>query len=173
MGWKKLNDCVEYWEEPVIGALNLEGGMRYMALCRDPASKNPYRGIARQVYERKGSQDMPGYVDRSKLVLVESGDLLKWKVVGDLKIKDMEKIVKKLQPKDSYFIGLEDPDIITDESGRKHLYFTIAYKYKNKSGHKLFLGHAEGRSLEERDGDSRQVAHQVLPGGTPGRSARG
>ncbi len=148
MVWKKLNECVEYLEKPVLGTIDLKGGMRYMALSLDFSSKNPYKGVARQVFERIGSQDVPGYVDKSKLVLVESDDLLKWEIVGDLNIKGFEKIIKKFENEEIYFIGLEDPDILVDKKGKKHLYFTIPFKHKNVDWYDVYTGHAFGDSLE-------------------------
>jgi hypothetical protein len=87
MGWKKLNEQVEYWETPILGTENQKNGERFMALCVDPLSKNPHRGIARQVIERIGHEDILGYLDRSKLVIVESYDLLNWQIIKDLEIK--------------------------------------------------------------------------------------
>jgi hypothetical protein len=149
MAWRRLNKYVEMWEKPVLGEEEGKDGKRYMALCIDPSSKNPYKGIARQVTERKGNVDLLGYVDLSKLVLVESENRLDWRVVGDLKIKGIEKIIKNFEEKQFSFIGLEDPDIFVDENGTKHVYFTIAYKnYKKNEGYRLFLGHASGKSLD-------------------------
>ena len=149
MTWVRLNKCVEMWEKPVLGSENQSDGKRYMALCIDPISKNPYQGIAREVTERKGSVDLVGYIDLSKLVLIKSEDRLEWDVVKDLQINGIDKIIRKFKKKETYFMGLEDPDIFVDEYGKKHIYFTIAYKNKDKSGGKLFLGHAKGESLDK------------------------
>ena len=54
---------------------------------------------------------------------------------------------KRIKP-DRFFIGLEDPDIFTDEKGIKHVYFTIAYRLKRKKGYEIFLGHARGKTLK-------------------------
>lgn len=147
MGWERLNEYVEMLKIPVLGSEDQIDGKRYMALCIDPDSKGPYRGIAREVTKREGTVDLKGFVDFSKLVLIESEDRLQWRVVNDLIIENIEEIVKKYEGAGTSFIGLEDPDIFVDEDGNKHVYFTIAYK-KDKEGHKLFLGHAEGESLE-------------------------
>lgn len=148
MGWKKLKKGIEMWEEPCLGSVDVKAGERFMALCVDPSSKNLYRGIARNVYHRKGSVDAPGFIDHSKLVLVESDDLLRWRAVGDLELKDIEGILEKFQKEGRDFFGLEDPDIIIDEKGLKHIYFTIAYELIGKEGYNIYLGHAFGDSLK-------------------------
>lgn len=132
MTWKKLNEYAEIWEKPVLGSDDQKYGKRYMALCIDPKSENPYRGIARQIIDRRGSPDIPGFLDRSKLIIVESYDLLNWEIVGDLNLKGLKEIIKKLlnnQEDKKEFIGLEDPDIMIDENGN-------------------YVGYAEGDNLE-------------------------
>ncbi len=152
MAWKKINSAVQMWDKPALGTLDQKDGKRYMALCIDPSSKNPYRGIARQVVDREGDVDVSGYVDISKLVLVESDDLLNWRETGDLKIKGLEKILEKLvkgDRKNKLFVGLEDPDIFIGGDGMKHVYFTIPFVYE-RDGNKtndVYVGHAFGKSL--------------------------
>jgi len=148
MAWKKINNNVVMWETPVLGTEDQKDGKRFMALCIDPSSNKPYKGIARQVTQRKGNVDEMGFVDMSKLVLIESKNLLKWNVIKDLQMKGIQKIIKNLECNETFFIGLEDPDIFIDEAKDKHVYFTIAFKYKNKEGHRLYLGHAVGDSLD-------------------------
>lgn len=157
MAWKKLNEFADFWEKPVLGTEKQTDGKRYMALCVDPESENPYRGIAREVVAREGSPDVPGFLDRSKLIIVESYDLLNWEIVGDLKIRGIESIINKLMGDAKYkrkFIGLEDPDILVDEKGKRHVYFTIPFKYKIQKGltyineSDVYVGHAEGNNLE-------------------------
>ena len=151
MVWKKLNQYVKILDKPVLGSEKQEDGKRYMALCIEPKSKNPYRGIAREIINRQGSPDIPGFLDKSKLIIVESYDLLNWEIVGDLKLKKLEKIIIKLlknQQDKKEFIGLEDPDILVDESGTKHVYFTIPFKYKEMDWYDVYVGHAEGDSLD-------------------------
>jgi hypothetical protein len=145
--WKKLSAGIEMWDKPCLGGVKVKEGERFMALCLDPSSKKgEYRGVARQVTERKGDVDVVGFVDRSKLITVESRDLLNWDVVSELKIKGIEDIIKKHCNRGSEFIGIEDPDIIISEDGTYNLYFTIAYK--NEVGYTIFLGHAMGESLD-------------------------
>jgi|SRR3989344_1799166 len=160
MSWKKLNEYVDMWGKPVLGTENQENGERFMGLTIDPTSKNPYRGIARQIIYREGSPDVPGYLDISKLIVVESYDLLSWKILGDLKINGIQEIINDLISKNEKFIGLEDPDILVDENGKKHVYFTIAFRYNKKiidSNNNLsdvvlneiYLGHAEGKNFDD------------------------
>jgi len=151
MVWKKINSAVSMWEKPALGTLDQKDGKRYMALCIDPSSKNPYRGIAREVTSSEGNPNISGFIDRSSLVIVESRDLLEWEVVKDLKLKKIGGVIQKLSregEKKKEFIGIEDPDIIVDESGTKQVYFTIAFKYSNEDNYEVHLGHASGKSLE-------------------------
>ena len=90
------------WEYPVLGSEDQKDGKRFMALCIDPTSKNPYMGIARQVTHRKGSPDVEGFVDRSKLVSVKRNNLLNWEVVADLKIIGLEEMIKDLRKGNNY-----------------------------------------------------------------------
>jgi len=147
MSLRKLSDAVSMYIEPVFGTVKAE--QRVMALSVDRESKSPIFGLAREITKSKGSVDVPGFVDESKLIIVESGDGLKWKKVKDLEIKGIDEVIKRLSGDDLYFIGLEDPDIWTDEKGIKHVYFTIAFKYKEKVGYAVCLGHAQGKKLDE------------------------
>lgn len=148
--WKKLVKGIEYWDKPVLGKEKGPYENRYMALCIDPSSKpGNYVGIARNVYQRKGNVNISGFFDLSRLILVKSKDLLKWENVKELEIEGIDNVIKSIQPKNTFFLGLEDPDIFTDEEGMKQVYFTVAYKYKNKKGAKVFLGHAQGISLSK------------------------
>lgn len=147
MGLKKINKIVSYYEKPALGTVE-DGDTRLMALSVDRKSEFPYIGVAREIIKSKGDVNVPGFVDKSKLIIIESSDGLNWKKTKDLEIKGVEEIIEKLSTKDKYFIGLEDPDIWTDEQGLKHVYFTIAFKYKNKIGYEVYLGHAQGKKLD-------------------------
>jgi hypothetical protein len=141
----KINDSVFMYPEPVFGTIIAE--QRVMAISIDKSKEKPYKGLAREITKSRGNPDVPGFVDESKLIIVESQDGLKWKKKKDLEIKRIDEILHKLAGDDKYFIGLEDPDIY-DENGLNHVYFTIAFKYKDKVGYAVYLGHAEGKSLE-------------------------
>ncbi|VVB77670.1 Uncharacterised protein [uncultured archaeon] len=143
---KKINKIISMYTKPVLGTFPSE--KRVMALSIDKNSNNPIQGLAREITKSQGSVDVPGFIDKSKLIIVESKDGLSWKKTKDLEIKGIKEIIKKLSGKDRDFIGLEDPDIWTDEKGVKHIYFTIAFKLKNKIGYKIYLGHAQGNSLQ-------------------------
>ncbi len=146
MELKKINEVVSVYKEPVFGAL--ESKKRVMALSVDKDSNNPIRGLAREIVKTKGEIGVSGWVDESKLIIVESENLLSWKKTSDLEINGIKEIIDKFSDKDKTFLGLEDPDIWTDEKGIKHVYFTIAFKYKTKSGCEIYLGHAQGTNLE-------------------------
>src|SRR3989344_5139365 len=145
MPFKPINKIISYSEKPALGTIKAE--KRYMALAVDKDSSKPYLGLAREITKSKGSVDIPGFVDESKLIIVESKNLLSWKKIKDLEIKGIEKIIKELSGNDKYFIGLEDPDIYI-ESKLKQVFFTIAFKYKNKTGYEVYLGHAQGKRLD-------------------------
>ena len=142
----KLNNAVSYYSTPSLG--KIDGSQRMMALSVDKTTSKPYLGIARKITRSQGNVDVPGFVDESKLVLVESKDALTWRETGDLQIKGIQKIIDKISGKAKYFIGLEDPDIWVDDLRKKHVYFTIAFKLKERLGYKVYLGHAQGNSLD-------------------------
>lgn len=148
MKLKKLNNAVSMYESPALGDINPK--TRFMALSVDKSTinKKTKYGLAREITVRTDSPDNPGNIDLSKLIIIKSNNLINWKKVTDLKIKGIKEIIKKIFPKNSFFLGLEDPDIIIDEKGIKHVYFTIAFKIKNTKRFAIFLGHAKGKSLE-------------------------
>lgn len=143
---KKLNSIVSMYTKPAFGSV--KSSKRVMALSVDKESKNPFLGIAREITKSRGSVDVPGFVDESRLIVVKSSNLLNWEKVKDLRIKGIDKIIEDLSGKDKYFIGLEDPDIWVDEQKLRHVYFTLAFKYKNKISYDIYLGHAQGDSIE-------------------------
>ena len=107
-----------------------------------------YQGIVREIVKREGDVAIPGFIDKSVLYIVESADRLSWKQKAELKIKGIEKIVEECKRENMEFIGLEDPTIWTD-NGLIHVYFTIAYKFKDKPWYAVYLGHAQGKTLQE------------------------
>lgn len=143
----KLNNAVSMYIKPALGTIK-EGDKRLMALSVDRKSRSPNVGVAREITKsNKNNPNLLMNIDESKLIAVESYNQLNWKKTHDLNIKGIDKIIKRLSRKNKYFIGLEDPDIWQDEKGTKHIYFTIAFKYKNKAGFEIYLGHAQGRIL--------------------------
>jgi len=145
MKLKKLSPAVSIYVKPVFGTANAK--QRVMALAVDKKSKDPYLGIAREITESKGHPDMPGFLDKSKLIIIKSNDLLSWEKLADLNINGINQIINELDKDWMDFIGLEDPDI-WNESGTKHVYFTIAYRLKNSYGYAIHLGHAQGKTLD-------------------------
>lgn len=146
MTWKKLNSAVSYWDKPSLQSQK----SRFMALSVDKSSINNKikYGIAREVYQRKGKVNVEGFVDKSRLVIVKSSDLLNWKKTKELKIKGIEKVIKKIKKPFMEFIGLEDPDIYRDKQNKIHLFYTIAFRNNKQNNFSVFLGHAEGNSLD-------------------------
>ena len=119
-----------------------------MAISLDPKS-NYKKGVIRCITSRKGKVDVKGYIDRSKLYKLEGKSLKKFEIKEELKIKNQEKIIKKIEGKEWEFIGLEDPDIWIDEkTNLTHLYFTIAFLSKREKSMLVCLGHAVGKNLD-------------------------
>ena len=81
MGWKKINSAVSMYETPVFGTVKAE--KRVMAISIDKETKNPYLGLAREITKSQGTPDKPGFIDESKLIIVESKNLLSWKKKKD------------------------------------------------------------------------------------------
>ncbi len=121
-----------------------------MAIALDP--KTSYkRGVIRCITSREGNVEEKGYIDRSELYAVE-GHTLEHFVVGErLNICNEEKIVDLLSGEKLDYLGLEDPDVWTDENtGLTHLYFTMPFVSKEKEDHlsQIHLGHAVGKDLD-------------------------
>ncbi|MEK6926107.1 MAG: hypothetical protein AABW50_02410 [Nanoarchaeota archaeon] len=141
--WKKLNDSVDYWSRPVLGNINGKNPIMALAVEKD---LRPYLGLARVIVNRQGNPNNSGFLDISKLIIVESKDGLDWKKKGDLKIKGIDEIINSYVSKKKFFIGLEDPDIFV-ENGIVNAYFSIPFKFSKGKGYEVFLGHAQGKSL--------------------------
>lgn len=131
-----------------------------MAITLDPR-KEFKEGIIRCITSREGDIQIKGYTDRSELHKIK-GDSLENFIIGEkLLIKNEEKIIKELTPKDYEFIGFEDPDIwIDEENNLVHLYFTIPIKPKDLNNKmQIHLGHAVGKNL-----DHLEMTRPVLMG---------
>ncbi len=133
-----------------------------MAITLDPTS-NYRRGVLRCITSREGDVTVKGYVDRSKLYLVEGNDLESFEIKNPLVIKGEEELIKNITPEGWECIGFEDPDIwIDDVSGLINLYFTIPVIHISqingvKEKTKIHLGHAVGKDL-----DSLEIKEPVL-----------
>lgn len=150
METKCLNDAVLMYVKPAIGKIDSKNEL-VMALTVDKQtfSTKIKRGLVRVITKRVGNENIAGYVDRSELWQAESQDGLSWHKTSVLKITGIEKQLDKLGKEcGGKFLGLEDPDIYTDEKGIKHIYFTIAFMLDKKRGYRVYLGHANGLSLD-------------------------
>ena len=138
---RQLNNTVSMYVDPIYRSL--KQGQPFMALSIDKKSEKPHKGLIRVITKREGNVDIPGYNDRSKLIIVEGSDLFHWKKTKDLNIKGIDETVEKYAGDISSFIGLEDPDIWNDENGIKHVYFTMPFINEG-----IYLGHAQGNTLD-------------------------
>lgn len=106
-------------------------------------------GVIRSIISRTGDMLVSGSLDRSALYKISGEDLEHFEIGEKLIIKNQDELIEKIGGDDMDFIGLEDPDIwIDEENNILHLYFTIAFKYKNKKGYNVSLGHAFGADLD-------------------------
>ncbi len=135
-----------------VGKVIETGGRfkRIMAITLNPLSGNR-EGVVRCITSSEGEVGIRGSTDRSALYKMY-GDTLELFTIGEpLVIKGEKEIVQEVGGDLWDFIGLEDPDIWIDEqTGRIHLYFTIALisKDRSKAYSLISLGHAEGDSLD-------------------------
>ncbi|MBW2974646.1 hypothetical protein KY366_02915 [Candidatus Woesearchaeota archaeon] len=138
---KKLNPIISMHVPPVY---KTDHPVMSLSVLRYPKG---FKGVAREIIKRKGNPGIEGFVDRSKLFILESKDGLNWKRKKELKIRGINKIINEVNKRDMEFIGLEDPTICIDSKKTIHLYFTIAYRLIKQKGFGIFLGHAEGKSI--------------------------
>ena len=132
-----------------------------MALSLNPKT-NYSDGVIRCITSRQGKLSVAGYIDKSEIYLVkEIKKFENYKVTKKLNIKGTEKLIKHLSFDNLKFIGFEDPDIIIDsETDLIHLYFTIPFVNKSKRLYRVYLGHAQGKELE-----NLTMTDPVLPPG--------
>lgn len=147
---RKIAPGVDMYSTPAYGSKTR--ALPVMALSVDGGNggrngNSKMEGLVREITKREGDVEVPGYIDRSKLAIVESSDGLYWRRAGDLEIRGIDEVVKSLETAGKIFLGLEDPDIWTDEEGRKHVYFTLPFRSEGEHSYDIFLGHAEGPNL--------------------------
>ncbi|MEM4625601.1 MAG: hypothetical protein QXJ28_02450 [Candidatus Pacearchaeota archaeon] len=145
MKTRKLSPFIE--EYPSY-SLKSNNNSYYFALSLDKSSinKKTKLGVAREVFYRRGKPWKKGFLDKSKLIIVSSNDLIYWKKECDLEINGITQLIKEYSDLNREFIGLEDPDIINYEKN-KYLYFTLAYKKRKLDGFFLYLCCASGPRL--------------------------
>lgn len=148
--WKKINQYVSYLEKPVI--TDPEGRPMFaLAVFDERNEADEYEGIVRYIVGRTGIPGVSGNTDYSTLRHITSKDGFEWQLGPEVVIKDQEKIIKAYQKPDREFVGLEDPDIFRDPTGKVHVFFTMPYRITNKK-HKrweYYLGHATGSSVHD------------------------
>lgn len=127
-----------------------------MALTLDPRTHE--EGAIRCIKSREGDVAVAGFVDRSALYRVR-GKGERYEITEPLSIRNEKSVVEQLNTDNLDYLGLEDPDIWTDEQGLMHLYFTMPFISKDKSRQhsRIHLGHAVGSSL-----DSLEMTAPVL-----------
>lgn len=113
------------------------------------AQKNYREGVLRCITSRRGSIGTGGQIDRSVLHKVSGKSLERFEIGAKIRIKNQEKIIKRISKKGLDFLGLEDPDIWVDErNNRIHLYFTLPLIGSGKKKTQVHIGHAVGQNLD-------------------------
>src|SRR3989344_6820998 len=121
-----LNEAVSMYLDPVYKSRH----RLVMALSvMKKKIKGKYLGLIREIVKREGDVEIPGYIDKSVLYIVESKNGMSWKKIKPLEIKGIYSIIERCNLGDMYCLGLEDPDIWIDENNLVHVYYTIPYKY--------------------------------------------
>lgn len=115
--------------------------IRVMAVVVDH-SRKAAQGVARIVDERIGDVTVAGYLDHSRLCAVRRTTAGRWEVGDQLVIAGAETIIRSIQPADTVFLGLEDPEMLTAPGQPTHLFFTLPFS--GAGGNRSFLGHAKG-----------------------------
>ncbi len=64
----KLNPIVSMYQKPVLGRVKAEN--RFMALSVNEQTRNPFKGIAKEIIKSKGSVDKPDLIGKSKLMII-------------------------------------------------------------------------------------------------------
>ncbi len=140
-----------YFEHPDVAVKADDRFEHVMALTLNPRSGHK-DGVVRCIMNRKG------YIDKSELYKVKADSLTSLQITERLYIEDEKEIIDKYRKENHEFLGLEDPDIwIEDRKDIVHLYFTIAFRNKDKDDFVMWLGHAEGKDL-----DSLKMTEPVL-----------
>lgn len=137
----------EKWYRHLEGTVLLEtaGAERHvMSLALDPRRDD--LGLARCITDRKGTPAEEGFVDRSQLRFVERvGD--EWNVGEPLEIEGLDRQIDESCPDGMDFLGCEDPDIVEDDEGTLHVFFTMAFMADQWKRAHIALAHASGPDL--------------------------
>ncbi len=141
----KLNSVASHLNQPSL--IDLDSNLMALSVDKSTLNKKIKYGVAREVYKRAGDPTTQKFLDKSRLIIVTSRDLVMWKKAGNIKIKKINEIIKKVRSEDEFFIGLEDPDIYK-KNKKYHLFFTIAFRKKHKKDYEVHLGHAQGKTLD-------------------------
>ncbi len=118
-----------------------------MALALNPLTSFE-DGVIRCITEREGRVDVSGFVDHSELYKVHKCGEYQYEITEKLHIADEDKVIGPLLPEGFEFLGLEDPDLIVDKKGLLHLYCTVPLINRASGESRIYLGHAEGESLD-------------------------
>jgi len=141
------NEAVDRIERSVIE--NTDQCEHIMALHFDPRG-DYQRGILRCIVSREGQVTTPGFVDTSRVHVVEMRTPSRGHVGPELDIDDAHDVVAGLpEYEHNEFLGFEDPNLWCDrEAGRLHFYCTIPFFDCHSGELSMYLGHAEGPDIE-------------------------
>jgi hypothetical protein len=143
----RLNEAVERVIEPVIEATDPCGHI--MAFHFDSRADHGH-GVIRCIVRREGSVQVSGFVDRSQVHLVERETPYEADMGPEIAIQGAKEVVNDLPEYDRCeFLGFEDPNLWCHlESETIHYYCTIPFRDRDTRNTALYLGHAEGDSVD-------------------------
>jgi hypothetical protein len=106
-------------------------------------------GVIRCIESREGQVDVPGFVDRSRLHLVELKSRYAAEMGPRLTIGGREAVLSGLNEYGEWdFLGFEDPILWREgPADPLHLYFTIPFRDSGGRRTVMYLGHATGPDL--------------------------
>jgi hypothetical protein len=141
-----INEAVEMVVDPVLTAG--DACEHVMALHLDPQGDGNL-GVVRCIVDRTGDVSISGYVDRSRIHVVEMESPFEGHQGPQLDLAGSDAVISRLAGDERHdFLGLEDPNVWREpESGVLHLYCSIPLIEHYSGDLELYLGHAEGEDV--------------------------
>lgn len=136
-----------FYEELPDPAVHPRGRFKHvMALALNPQTS--YRdGVIRCITNREGDVAVSGFLDHSELHYVLGASEYQYEIGERVRIEDEAKVLEEITPEGYECIGFEDPDLVVDDTGTLHLYFTIPLLHRPTFTFRIYLGHASGSDI--------------------------